>query len=109
MTKFTLPARKAPEAKGEPPDVDPAALQAFADGAREKSLETEADPPPWSGFNPKDAPKYNVSVRLNDYHLEMLRYLAEAHDTSQQKILRKHLVPLIERLAESGFEAGKAK
>jgi hypothetical protein len=110
MSKFSLPTRKEKDDKKGPlPAVDVAALEAFAAGAREKSLEIEAAERSWSKFDPKDAPKYNVSVRLNDYHLEMLRYVAEVQDTSQQRILRKQLIPLIERLAEDLFEKSKGK
>lgn len=110
-SKFSLPTKKTSDAKPEVPEVDPAALQAFAAGAKEKSLdvEVEAVERPWSKFNPKDAPKYNVSVRLNDYHLEMLRYLSETLDNSQQRILRKHLIPVIERLAEEEFGKSQVK
>jgi hypothetical protein len=37
---------------------------------------------------------------------EMLRYIAEALDTSQHKLLRKHLVPVIERLVEEMYASG---
>lgn len=40
---------------------------------------------------------------MNGYELEMLRYLAGEMDVSQQKILRRHLIPIMERLAESRF------
>jgi len=108
-SKFSLPTKKSGEAKAEAPEVDQAALQAFAAGAREKSLEVETADRPWGKFDKKAAPKYNVSVRLNDYHLEMLRYLAEAHDTSQQRVLRKQLIPLIEKLAEAASEESRVK
>lgn len=110
-TKFSLPAlKKAGDPMGEAPEVDPAALEAFAAGAREKSLDihAETETPPWSQFDPKAAPKYNVSVRLNDYHLEMLRYLSETMDNSQQRILRKHLIPIIEQLASDEFSKQSA-
>lgn len=109
MSKFSLPTKKGKDEKPEAPEVDLSALQAFAAGAKEKSLELEAAERPWAKFDPKDAPKYNVSVRLNDYHLEMLRYVADAQDTSQQRILRKNLIPLIERLAEETSEESKVK
>lgn len=104
-SKFSLPVKKVDSAQPEIPEVDPAALRAFAAGAREKSLDMlgEAADPPWSQFDPKAVPKHNVSVRLNDHHLEMLRYLSEALDNSQQRILRKHLIPIIERLANEEF------
>jgi len=109
MSKFSLPSKQGKDGKPENPPVDLSALQAFAAGAKEKSLEVETGERPWGKFDPKDAPKYNVSVRLNDCHLEMLRYVAEAQDTSQQRILRKQLIPLIEKLAEAAFEESKVK
>jgi hypothetical protein len=108
MSKFTLPLKRE-EKKESVPAVDLAALEAFAAGAREKSLEVEPAERPWDRFSPAEPPKYNVSVRLNDYHLEMLRYLSEELDTSQQRILRKQLIPVIERLAEETFERSKVK
>jgi len=104
-SKFTLPTKKGGGAKQDTPEVDPTILQAFAAGAREKSLDIpgETANPPWGQFDPKAVPKHNVSVRLNDYHLEMLRYLSEALDNSQQRILRKHLIPIIEKLAKEEF------
>jgi len=108
MSKFTLPISKE-QTKNAESEVDTAALEAFAAGAKDKSLEVDTLSRPWDLFNPNDPPKNNVSVRLNDRHLEMLRYLSEALDTSQQRILRKHLVPVIERLAEETFDSEKAK
>ena len=109
MSKFSLPTKKGKDGEPEAPAVDLSALQAFAAGARDKSLDMEAAGRPWARFDPKDAPKYNVSVRLNDYHLEMLRYVADAQDASQQRILRKQLIPLIEQLAEEIFKESQVK
>lgn len=108
MSKFTLPIAKD-QTKQPEQEIDVAALEAFAAGARDKSLELDAPSRPWDAFDPSDPPKYNVSVRLNDRHLEMLRYLSEALDTSQQRILRKHLIPVIERLAEEMIGKEKVK
>jgi hypothetical protein len=93
MSKFSFPKKETEEVK-----VDPAALEAFAAGAKEHQ-----EPRLWAQHDPKAPPRHNVSVRLNDYHLEMLRYVAEVLDTSQHKLLRKHLVPVIERLAEEMY------
>lgn len=90
------------------PEVDPAALEAFAAGAKARRGATEA-PRPWDQLDPKAPPKYNVSVRLNDYHLEMLRFLSEKLDISQQKIIRKQLIPKIEEMAEKEFESSQLK
>jgi len=108
MSKFTLPIAKD-QTKQPELEIDAAALKAFAAGAKDKSLDLDAPIRPWDAFNPNDPPKNNVSVRLNDRHLEMLRYLSEVLDTSQQRILRKHLVPVIERLAEEAFRNEKEK
>jgi hypothetical protein len=79
--------------------IDTDQLEAFAADAKER----KGGHRPWDKHDPKALPKHNVSVRLNDYHLEMLRYLAEDMDMSQQKILRKHIVPVIEQLAEQAY------
>jgi hypothetical protein len=88
---FSLP-------KDEEPQVDPDALQEFAAGAKEHR--TKQEPPPWEKFDPDELPKYNVSVRLNDYHMAILRHLASLEDRSQQKILRSILVPALDEKAE---------
>jgi hypothetical protein len=46
-------------------------------------------------------PRHNVSVRLNDYQLEILRYLAQQADVSQQKVLNRILIPaLLDRVKD---------
>lgn len=91
MSKFSLP-------KDDDKKVDPNVLREFAAGA--KDHRTHKGPPPWEQFDPEEKPKHNVSVRLNDYHLAMLRWAAEEADVSQQKILKRILVPAIEEESE---------
>lgn len=79
--------------------IDTDQLEAFAANAKER----KGGHRPWDKHNPKALPKHNVSVRLNDYHLTMLQYVAEAMDTSQQKVLRKQLIPTIETMAEEAY------
>ena len=91
--QFTLPVEQAPA------KVDPAELRKFASGA--KDHRTDQDPYPWEGHDPNAVPKHNVSVRLNDHQLEMLRWLAQQADVSQQKILNRILIPILkERISE---------
>ena len=80
MAKFTL--RNPDPTLAPEPEIDPAALEAFAAGARERRV-AEGELPPWERFDPSEKPRYNVAIRLNDNQLAMLRYLAEARDTSQ--------------------------
>ena len=100
MAKFTL-HQPNPTSAVEP-EIDPAALEAFAAGAKERRV-AEGELPPWERFDPRDKPRYNVSIRLNDYQLAMLRYLTEARDTSQHKLLQKHLIPILKQLALEEF------
>jgi hypothetical protein len=104
MAKFTL-HHPTPAVE---PEIDPAALEAFAAGARERRI-AEGELPPWERFDPSDKPRYNVAIRLNDHQLAMLRYLAEARDTSQSKLLQKHLLPILRQLALEEFEARRVK
>jgi hypothetical protein len=101
MSKFSLPKDEAVETP-----VDIAALQAFAAGAKERST---AQGKPWERHDPKALPKHNVSVRLNDYQMEVLKYVAEALDMSQQKVLRKHALTTLEQLAEKIYAERAAK
>jgi hypothetical protein len=97
-SKFTFPTSR--KERDEEPDVqvDPGKLQAFAAGARDRPGQR-----PWEEHDPKAPPRHNVSVRLNDYYLAMLQYVAEAMDTSQQKVLRKQLIPRIGIMAEEAY------
>ena len=104
MAKFTL--HNPPPALE--PEIDPAALEAFAAGAKERRV-AEGELPPWERFDPSDKPRYNVAIRLNDHQLAMLRYLAEARDTSQHKLLHRHLIPILKQLALETFEASRSK
>ena len=104
MAKFTL-HNPAPAVE---PEIDPAALEAFAAGAKERRV-AEGELPPWDRFDPSDKPRYNVAIRLNDYQLAMLRYLAEARDMSQHKLLQRHLIPILKQMALEAFESNKAK
>ena len=106
MAKFTLHQPNSTPALE--PEIDPAALEAFAAGARERRV-AEGELPPWERFDPSDKPRYNVAIRLNDYQLTMLRYLAEARDTSQHKLLQKHLIPILKQLALEEFELHRVK
>jgi hypothetical protein len=101
-SKFSLPT----EAKKSSKSVDTAALEAFTAGAKDRRQGLGQRP--WDEHDQNEAPKHNVSIRLNEYHLEMLRYLSKSMDISQQKILRKHVLPVIEELAEETYkEANK--
>lgn len=94
MSRFRLPNAE-PDL---PPPVDPDAIREFAAGAKEHR--TESLPLPWESHDPNAVPKHNVSVRLNDYQLAMLRYLAEHSDVSQQKVLNRILIPALEQKAK---------
>lgn len=88
MSKFSLPT-------DDEPKVDHDALRAFAAGAKEHRAD---EPLPWEPHDPEAVPRHNVSVRLNDYQLEQLRWLAKRQDVSQQKILKRIVIPAFEEL-----------
>jgi hypothetical protein len=97
MSRFNLPTA-AKTAVDELPQVDPDELREFAAGAKEHRTDRPA--PPWDGLDPESVPKHNASVRLNDYQLEMLRFVAERKDVSQQKVLNRILIPALEKQAK---------
>lgn len=97
MSRFSLPTTEKTLFEDLPP-VDPNALREFAAGAKDHRADQE--PLPWDKFDPDALPKNNVSVRLNDYQLAMLQYLAKRSEVSQQKILNRILIPSIEEQAQ---------
>lgn len=98
-SKFSLPT-EANKTTDKP--VDTAALESFTAGAKERKRGFGKRP--WDEFDQNEVPRHNVSIRLNDYHLEMLRYLSKSTDISQQKILRKQILPVIEALSEKTYK-----
>ena len=98
-SKFSLPT-EANKTTNKP--IDTAALESFTAGAKERRKGVAGRP--WDEYDQNEVPRHNVSIRLNDYHLAMLRYLSKATDISQQKILRKQVLPLIEKLSEKTYK-----
>lgn len=94
MSRFKLPLTE----QNLPPPVDPDSLREFAAGATEHRIDQL--PPPWEEFDPAADPKHNVSVRLNDYQLAILRHLSKRMDVSQQKVLNRILIPALEKRAK---------
>ncbi len=93
MAGFSLPAdRRQAADEGQGTQVDPDALRAFAAGASSHSTGT---PMPWEQYDPDDNPTKNVSIRLNQYELEILRHMATEADISQSKLLRRMVIPLL--------------
>ena len=95
MSGFSLPLETEKTPKSA---VDQDALRQFAAGARDHS--TDREPYPWEQFDPNEKPRHNASVRLNDYELAILRFLAQRDDVSQQKVLNRILIPAIKEQVE---------
>jgi hypothetical protein len=74
--------------------------QAFIEGA---DLDTTTDRP-WEQFNKRDVPRTTFNLRLNDYELTLLRWLAEQRDESMQRVAKRALIPLLEQLAREATE-----
>lgn len=97
-SKFQLPSqlKAVPQ---ELPQVAPEDLREFLAGAKDHRSSPEALP--WDKFDPEALPRHNVSVRLNDYYMAMLKYLAKELDISQQKVMNRILRPQIEQQARA--------
>ncbi len=85
--------------KGElaqPLDTDAAA---FIDGANETQNTNTDIERPWEEFDKKAVPRTTFNLRLNDYELTLLRWLAEQREESMQRVAKRLLIPLLEQLA----------
>ena len=54
---------------------------------------------PWEALDKKAVPRTTFNLRLNDYQLTLLRWLAEQRDESMQKLAKRLLIPALEQLA----------
>lgn len=89
MPKFTRPKRPSTE--------EPEGLKAFAAGATVRSVEKPTKP--WEEFDPNAPATKGMNLRLNDYELALLRYVAADEDRSAQKTLRRLVLEALEEKA----------
>lgn len=54
---------------------------------------------PWQALDKKAVPRTSFNLRLNDYELTSLRWLAEQRDESMQRVAKRQLIPALEQLA----------
>lgn len=85
--------------KGDSPQPQNANAAAFIEAADEGHVAPEDSHQPWDAFDRKAVPRTTFNLRLNDYELTLLRWLAERRDESMQKVAKRVLIPLLEQLA----------
>lgn len=68
--------------------------EAFIAGAERDDPER-----PWEAWDKKAVPRTTFNLRLNDYELTLLRWLAEQRDESMQRVAKRQLIPALEQLA----------
>lgn len=66
----------------------------FINGAQASPL--DADELPWSDLDPDAIPRTGLNLRLNDYQLAKIRWVSAQLDISQQKLMRRGLMPWID-------------
>ena len=54
---------------------------------------------PWETLDKKAVPRTTFNLRLNDYQMTLLRWLADQRDESMQKLAKRLLIPALEQLA----------
>ena len=70
--------------------------EAFIAGAEREYIEP---PRSWKSYDKKAVPRTTFNLRLNDYELGLLRWLAEERDESMQRVAKRVLIPALEQLA----------
>ena len=76
--------------------VDPEKVAAFVQG----TLHEGSPDLPWGSLDPKAKPTSGINLRLNEYQLALLRFVAEHEDRSQQQVTKRMLVPYLEARAQ---------
>jgi hypothetical protein len=74
----------------------------FIDAAEERAA--PASETPWAAYDKKAVPRTTFNLRLNDYELALLRHLAAQRDESMQKVAKRELIPVLERLVQEGAQ-----
>jgi hypothetical protein len=75
-----------------------AGADAFITAANEGQDDTPERP--WQAFEKKAVPRTTFNLRLNDYELALLRWLAAQREESMQKVAKRVLIPALEHLVE---------
>jgi hypothetical protein len=75
-----------------------AGTDAFIEAANEG--QNDVTERPWQAFEKRAIPRTTFNLRLNDYELSLLRWLAEQREESMQKVAKRVLIPALERLVE---------
>ena len=88
---------KGQAGKRPPGREDP---EAFIAGAERDDLDR-----PWEALDKKAVPRTTFNLRLNDYELTLLRWLAEQRDESMRKVAKRLLIPALEQLAADALAA----
>lgn len=71
-------------------------LDDFA-GGKLSSSESQSSAKPWEQHDPDAARRTGLNVRLNDWELEVVRFLAKREGRSQLDIVRRALRPVLEQ------------
>jgi len=80
--------------ENEVPDIDKTIVQQFSQDINSRNIQD--DNYPWKQLDANQSPIHGINLRLNDYELALIRFLAKSEDRSQQKIIRKLLIPALE-------------
>ena len=78
------------------PAVSREKVTAFVQGG----LHEEDAELPWVGLDPKAKPTSGINLRLNEYQLALLRFVAMHEDRSQQQVTKRLLIPGLEARAQ---------
>ena len=77
-------------------EVTPEKIAAFVQGTLHKG-----DPEvSWDGLDPKAKPTSGINLRLNEYQIALLRFVAKHEDRSQQQVTKRMLIPALEARAQ---------
>jgi hypothetical protein len=84
--------------ENEVPDIDKDTIKQFSKGIKARNAQDNTYP--WQELDADQPPIHGINLRLNDYELALIRFLAKSEDRSQQKIIKKLLIPALEEGAK---------
>ena len=93
----------------KPPYIEPEGLADFAAGAEARAPLKQVKAPSGKsrsqasgvdGMDPDAKPTKGLNLRLNEYELALLHKVAESEDRSVQKVIKRILLPALEKAAK---------
>lgn len=76
------------------PDITPSQKEEFVRGATTHAENTKKE----KNLDRKAKPTYGINLRFNEYQMDLIRKVCEQEERSQQYVLKRIIIPVLEEM-----------